>query len=54
MLGALYRKSIDLCPNNVEPILRTADYLGMPCLVEACQQYIRSQLVAHCPTAVQP
>ena len=52
MVGALYRGSIDLCPLNVEVILRTADYLGMPCLAEACQDYIALRLVEHCPLKV--
>ncbi|KAI8466622.1 MAG: hypothetical protein J3K34DRAFT_433223 [Monoraphidium minutum] len=42
MVGALYASSIDLGPDNVEPIYRAADAMQMPALMAACEGYLAS------------
>lgn len=50
--GALYSSYIRLDATLVEPLLRAADYLQMPCLTAACVTYIRSHLVQAAPVEV--
>ncbi|KIZ03876.1 hypothetical protein MNEG_4083 [Monoraphidium neglectum] len=40
MVGALYASSIDLGPDNVEPVYRAADAMQMPALMAACESYL--------------
>ncbi|KIY98995.1 hypothetical protein MNEG_8969 [Monoraphidium neglectum] len=42
MVGALYASSIDLGPDNVEPVYRAADAMQMPALMAACESYLAS------------
>ena len=53
LVGALYSGSIKVNPTVVEPLLRTADYLQMPCLSAACVAYIRKHLVKSAPVEVR-
>ena len=44
MMQALYSKQISLNASCVEQILLTADFLGMPCIVKACQEYVTAHV----------
>lgn len=54
IVGALYGKSIQLKPGTVEMTLRTAHYLGMGCIIDACVTYITRHVVQFAPLEVLP
>ena len=52
IVEALYSKQLLLEPCLVEALLRIADFLGMSCIMDACQQYLRDEIVKECPVQV--
>ncbi|KAK9791834.1 hypothetical protein WJX73_006071 [Symbiochloris irregularis] len=52
IVGALYNKSLHLKKSTVEETLRTAVYLGMPCIVDACVGFVKKYMVKQAPLEV--
>lgn len=52
VVEALYAGHLKLGPACVEAHLRVADFLGLNCISETCQEYITRIMLPHCPVKV--
>ena len=53
IVEGLYAKRILLNAFNIESVLRCADYLGIRCIVEACETYILNHILFEAPKGVR-
>ena len=53
IVAGLYATQITLAADPIEEVLRVADYLGMSCIVDACQIYITDNVLPLHPLEVR-
>ena len=52
VVKALYTGVLFVKPETVEALLRIADFLGIACISDACQSFVKRLIVSECPMEV--